>query len=114
MLDERDPQHFDPDESIGEIIGKIVTDGRELAEAELDLIKAKAISEAMGYKVPALLFAGAFLFAMGAMIALFWGIAAALATLIGPLGGGLAGAAIALLAAGLLAMVAKSKLEALK
>ena len=33
MLDERDPQHLDPDESIGEIIGKIVTDGRELAEA---------------------------------------------------------------------------------
>ena len=111
MLDERDPQHFDPDETIGEVIGRIVNDGRELAEAEIELIKAKLMSEAMGYKTPALLLVGAFLFAMGAMISLFWGIAAALATWIGPLGGGLAAAALALLVAGIFAGMAKSRLE---
>lgn len=111
MLDERDPQHFDPDESIGEIIGKIVNDGRELAEAEIELIKAKALSEAMGYRTPALLLAVAFIFALGAVISLFWGVAAALATMIGPLGGGLAAAAIALVIAGIFAMIAKSHLE---
>lgn len=111
MLDERDPQHFDPDESIGEIIGRIVNDGRELAEAEIEYLKAKLTSEAMGYKTPALLLGAAFLFAMGAMIALFWGIAAALAVHIGPLGGGAAAAGIALIIAAILALVAKSHLE---
>ena len=111
MLDERDPQHFDPDESIGEIIGRIVTDGRELAEAELDLLKAKAISEAMRYKVPAMLVGAAFIFATGAVISLFWGIAAALATLVGPLWGGVIAATIALVIAGLLGFAAKSRLE---
>lgn len=111
MQDERDPQHFDPDETIGEIIGRIVTDGRELVEAEVELIKVRLLSEASYYRTPALLIGIAFVFALGAVISLFWGIAAALATFIGPLGGGLVAAALALGVALILAMVAKSRME---
>lgn len=114
MLDERDPQNFDPDDSIGDILGRIVTDGRDYAEAEVALAKAKLVSNVTAYKVPVLLLGGAFVFAIGAVISLFWGIAAALATLVGPLAGGALSALLALGIAAILAMVAKGKMEARK
>jgi hypothetical protein len=112
MLDKsEDPQQFDADKGIGDMLGKVVADGRALAEAELALVKAKAISRAGSYRKPAILLAVAALFAIGAVVTLCLTIAAALATLIGPLGGGLIATLVALLIAGGLAMWARSSLE---
>ena len=111
---EHDPQHFDPDESIGEILGRILTDSRELAEAEIGLLKAKTFSDARSYKTPAILLAAAFMVATGGVIALVWGVAAAIATIVGPLAGGAIAAILALAIAAVLAMTAKSKLETIK
>ncbi|WP_265570706.1 phage holin family protein [Sphingomicrobium nitratireducens] len=111
MLKERDPQNFDPDESIGDLLGKVVGDARELAEAEIQLAKVKLLSEVGRYRMPAMLLGLAFLLGVAGTVTLFVTIGAALATLIGPLAGGLVSTVLAFAIAGLLAMVAKGKLE---
>lgn len=84
-----DPRNFDPDVEISEILGRIVGDGRELAEAEFELLKAKTLSEATRYKKPIGLLIAGIVFALAGIIVLVGAIGAALATLIGPLAGGL-------------------------
>ncbi|MBB3763728.1 phage holin family protein [Sphingomicrobium lutaoense] len=112
MLDKsEDPQQFDADKGIGDMLGKVVADARELAEAEVELAKVKALSHANRYRRPAILLGAALLFAIAGVVALILTIGAALATLIGPLGGGLIATLIALAIAGGLAMWAKSSLE---
>lgn len=114
MLDEReDPQNFDPDSGIGDLLGRVVNDGREYAEAELKLAKAKALSHANQYRTPLIMLAIAAVFGLAAIVTLFVTIAMALATLVGPLAGGLISTAIAAGIAGVLALVARSRLEKL-
>jgi hypothetical protein len=113
-LGKKGPQSFDPDEPIGDLLGQIIADGRDLAEAELALVKAKAISEAAAYRRPAFLLGIAAIFAIGAVITLFWAIAASLATLVGPLAGGVIASAIAIVIALLCAAAAKKQMGRLK
>ena len=114
MLDEQeDPQNFDPDSGIAELLGRVVTDSRNFAEAEINLAKAKAFSHAGQYRGPLALLACAAIFGIAGVVTLFMTIAMALATLVGPFAGGLIATGIAALSAGILAMLAKSKLEKL-
>ncbi|MBW0145097.1 phage holin family protein [Sphingomicrobium clamense] len=113
-LTKDDPQSFDPDVEIAEILGRIVGDGRDLAEAEFELIKAKALSEAVQYKKPAVLLVVAAGFAIAALIVAVIAVSAALATLIGPLAGGLVAAAIAAGIAYLCASSAIARMEKLR
>ncbi|WP_260484063.1 phage holin family protein [Sphingomicrobium flavum] len=114
MLDEQaDPQNFDPDSGIGDLLGRVVNDGREYAAAELNLAKAKAVSHAGLYRGPLVMLAVAGVFGIAAVVTLFVTVALALATLVGPLAGGLIATAIAAVIAGGLALTAKSKLEKL-
>ena len=102
------------EEPIGELVGRLIDEGKGYARAELGLARAKAEAKADSYKLPALLLAGAFLFLQAAVVVLCLAIADGLATLIGPLGGGLVATLVALGIAGGLAYYAKRLLDASK
>ena len=86
---EHDPSQGDCDRPVGELVHELIEDGKVYARAELEHAKAIAASKANALKLPAILFAVAFLFALAAFIALVVGIANGLATMIGPLAGGI-------------------------
>ena len=79
----------DNDRPIGELVHELIEDGKAYARAEAEVVKAMAVSKAAALKVPAILFGVAFLLSLAAIVALAGGVALALATLIGPLGGGI-------------------------
>jgi fatty acid desaturase len=90
------------DKPIGELFGRLIDDGKAYAQAEIDLVRARAEDEAERAKLPAILGAGAFAFGMAAVIALVMTIVLTLASLLGPLVGGLLATLIAAaIAAGL-------------
>ena len=79
----------DSDRPVGELVQELIDDGKAYARAELEHAKAIATAKANALKLPAILFGVAFLFALAAFVALVVGIANGLATLIGPLAGGI-------------------------
>lgn len=80
----------DTDRPVGELVHELIEDGKAYARAEVGLVKAMATAKANALKLPAILFGVAFLLALAAITALAVGVAMALATLIGPLAGGIA------------------------
>lgn len=113
MDEQEDPQNFDPDSGIGDLLGRVVSDGRDYAEAELKLAKAKAVSHAYRYRSPLVMLAVALLFGLAAIVTLFVTMAMVLAAFMGPLAGGLVSTGIAALIAAILALFARSRLEKL-
>lgn len=99
---------------IGEIVGQLVDEGKAYAKAELDLARVQAEAKVAEYRLPAMLLGGALLFALAAVTVLAMTIALALATLIGPLAGGLVAVAVAGGAAYALYWLAMKKLKAAK
>ena len=80
----------DSDRPVGELVHELIEDGKAYARAEVSLVKAIATAKANALKLPAILFGIAFLLSLAAITALAVGVATALATLIGPLAGGIA------------------------
>lgn len=76
---------------IGELVQKLIEEGKGYARAELDLAKAIVAAKGKALALPAGMLVAAVLFAMAAITALVLGVVLALARLIGPLGAGLAG-----------------------
>jgi hypothetical protein len=74
---------------IGELFGQLIEDGKAYARAELGLAKATAEAKADAAKKPAILGAAALLFLIAGVVVLCMTLALALATLVGPLAGGL-------------------------
>jgi len=91
---------------VGELFGRLIDDGKTYAQAEVDLVRARAEHQAERAKLPAILGAGAIAFGFAAVIALVLTMVLALASLIGPLAGGLIATAIAVLLAGGLGLAA--------
>ena len=85
---EPDPS-VDSERPIGELVHELIEDGKAYARAELDVARAMATSKVKAFKLPAILFGAAFVLLLAAIGALAYGVAAGLATLIGPLAGGL-------------------------
>ena len=83
------PPSTDNDRPIGELVHELIEDGKAYARAELGVVKAIAAAKVNGFKLPAILFGAAFVLLLGAVVALAYGVAAGLATLIGPLAGGI-------------------------
>ena len=77
------------DRPIGELVHELIEDGKAYARAEVGLVKAVATAKANALKLPAILFGTAFLLALAGIVALAVGVAMGLATLVGPLAGGL-------------------------
>lgn len=95
----------------GELFGRLVDDGKAYAKAEFDLARASAEAKAEAAKKPLLLGVAAALFLQAGVVVLGMTIALALATLVGPLAGGLVGAIITLGIAALLFWLAKREYE---
>jgi Putative Actinobacterial Holin-X, holin superfamily III len=77
------------DRPVGELVHELIENGKAYARAEVGLVKASAMAKANALKLPAILFGIAFLLALGGIVALAVGVAMGLATLVGPLAGGL-------------------------
>lgn len=92
---------------IGDLVGRLIDDGKGYAQAELGLVKAKAEAKVGLLKLPAILLGGAFLFLQAAVVVLCMTIALGLATLVGPVAGWLIATLIALAIAGGMALYAK-------
>lgn len=98
------------DEGISTLVHRAVEDARELARAEVALVKAKAGERATAYKNAAVFFAIAGVLALAAVVALLVGLILSLATLVGP---GWATAIVVagtFAVAGVLALIGKGKL----
>ncbi|MEG3159858.1 phage holin family protein [Sphingomonas sp. LB2R24] len=99
------------DESLSSIVGRLATQTKSLATAEVAVYKAKFGETASAYKSAAMFFAVAGVLALAALIALLVGAILTLATLVGP-GWSTVIVVVAVLAlAGILAMIGKSKLQ---
>ena len=100
------------DAPIGDLVSRLIDQGKGYARAEVDLVRAIANAKVAQVKLPAILFGAALLFVIGGVVTLCITIALALATLIGPLAGGLIATLFAFGIAGLLAYVGVQKLSA--
>jgi hypothetical protein len=99
---------------IGELFGKLIDEGKAYARAELGLAKATAEAKADAAKKPALLAAAALLFLIAGVVVLCMTLALALATLVGPLAGGLIAALVTFGIAAMLGLWARQLLGRLK
>lgn len=108
---EPDAAPGDNDRPVGELVHELIEDGKAYARAEVGLVKAMAASKANALKLPAILFGAAFLLSIAAIVALAVGVAMALATLIGPLAGGIAACLIFLAIGGGLAWYGVKRLR---
>jgi len=97
---------------IGELFGQLIDEGKAYARAELGLAKASAEAKADAIKWPAVLLFSSLLFAQAAVTVAAVTIALALATLIGPLAGGVVAILLAAGAAYLLYAIGMAKLKA--
>jgi hypothetical protein len=78
------------EDSIADLVGRLVEEGREVARAEVNLYKQIALHRSAKAKSGLVLLVAAGILAWFAGLALTFGIVLALATLIGPLAAGLA------------------------
>ena len=72
------------DESVPELVGRLVEDTRGLVSAEVELYKAKIAERVSAYKNAVVFFAAAGVLALCGLIALLVGLIITLATLVGP------------------------------
>jgi hypothetical protein len=100
------------DAPVGELFGRLVDEGKAYAKAELNLAKATAEAKGEELKRPVLLGAAALLFLEAGVVVLCVTLALSLATLIGPLAGGLIATLVAFGIAGLLGYLAKREWDA--
>ena len=87
-LDDPGSPSADSERPIGELVHELIEDGKAYARAEIEVLKAMAADKVNAFKFPAILFGAAFVLLLAAISALAYGVAAGLATLIGPLAGG--------------------------
>jgi len=105
------PPSADNERPIGELVHELIEDGKAYARAEIDVLKAMAAAKVNALKLPAILFGAAFVLLLAAITALAYGVAAGLATLIGPLAGGLVAFVLFAAVAGALIWVGVKKLR---
>lgn len=99
---------------IGELFGQLIDEGKAYAKAELGLAKATAEAKADAAKKPALLAGAALLFLIAGVVVLCMTLALALATLVGPLAGGLIAALVTFAIAAGFGLWAKQEMGKLK
>ena len=88
------PAHDPREESIGELVNRLIEDGRSYARAEVDLLKQIARHRAGRARSGLILLAAGAVLLLSSLTALIIGLVLGLATLIGPLGAGLVVAAV--------------------
>lgn len=91
MLKPPDQSQGGPDRSIGELVNRLVEDGKAYARAEYGLARAIAEAKAKALAIVAALFGVAFILALAGVTALAVGIVIAVARFMGPLAAGVIG-----------------------
>src|SRR6478735_9952057 len=91
MLKPADPGPPPPERPVGELVHELIEQGKAYARAEIGLAKAIAAAKGKALAIPAAMFGVAFICALAAVTALAVGVVLALARVLGPLLGGLAG-----------------------
>lgn len=112
MLKRAGPEPLgDDDRSVGEMIGRVLDDGRAYAEAEVELAKVRVQAEVNRYRKAALLGGAGAALALAALVAFAMTLVIGFARLLGPFGGG--AAAVLLLALGAFALfsLARASIE---
>lgn len=71
------------EETFPELVSRVVDDAKEVARAEVDLVKAQAVAKLAGYRSASALFATAGLLALLALIGLVVGLILTLAQYLG-------------------------------
>jgi hypothetical protein len=74
-----DPSPREGTETLPELVSRVVDDAKEVARAEVDLVKAQAAAKLAGYRAAAILFALAGLLVVAAVIGLVLGLVLTLA-----------------------------------
>ncbi|HET7709738.1 MAG TPA: phage holin family protein [Sphingomicrobium sp.] len=92
------PGESDPagERPIGELVNQLIEDGKAYATAELNVARAVAAEKVEGFKLPAILFAGAFLFLQAAAVVFGMTLYLTLVSRLGPFLAGLMAVAICL------------------
>lgn len=98
------------DEGVAALVGRVTSDAREVASAEIALAKAKVGDTVSRYKSAAIFFVAAAVLALAALIALLVGLIVSLATVIGPGLATLAVVGVTLAIAAVLGLVGKGNL----
>jgi hypothetical protein len=96
---------------IGELMSQLVVDARDMAQAEIGLVKARASASVNRYKSAAAFFGVAAVLGLSGLIALLVGLIMSLSPLIGPLLATLAVVGTMFLISAVLALVGKSRLS---
>lgn len=99
------------DEGFPAVVSRVIDDAKEVARAEIALVKAQAFAKLAAYRAAAILFAAAGLIALLAAIGLVVGLILTLATQIGPGLATLAVVGVFLLVAGLLGWLGSRRLK---
>ena len=111
---EPDPNEGAEERPVGELVQQLIEDGKAYAHAELDYGKAVAAAKVETFKLPAILFAAAFLFLQAAIVLLGMTIYATLVSRLGPFLAGFLATLIMLGAAGGMAWYAVKRLKEAK
>lgn len=93
------------------LVARLTSDAREVARAEIALVKARVSDSITRYRNAAVFFAAAGVLALAALIALLVGLILTIATLVGPGFATLIVTGIVLVIAGVLAMIGKGRLS---
>lgn len=107
------PSHEPRDETIGELVSRLLEDGRAYARAELDLVKQIARHRAAKAKSGAILLGAGVTLLLCALTAFVLALVLGLATLIGPFAAGMVVFVVLAGAGGLLARSGAKGLSAL-
>lgn len=97
--------------SVGDLVERLIDDGKAYAEAEARLARARVEQKLLGYRSAAIYGGAALVAALTALVCLAVTLVLALASLIGPLAGGLAATLLVAAVAGGLFYLARDKLE---
>lgn len=100
----------DEEPSVGELVERLIGDGKAYAEAEVNLARARVEERLLGYRSAAIYGGAALAAALAALVCLAVTLVLALASLIGPLAGGLAATLLVAALAGGLFYLAREKL----
>lgn len=114
MLTAADGYASAPDEGVGTLVHRAIEDARELAQAEVALVKIKVGERASAWKSAAVFFAAAAVLALAAVIALLVGLIMTIATLVGPGWATLIVVGVTLVIAAVLGLIGKNKLTPTK
>jgi hypothetical protein len=99
----------DEEPSVGDLVERLIDDGRAYAEAEVNLARARIEQRVASYRTAAIFGGSAVAAALVALICFAVTLVLALASLIGPLAGGLAATLLVAALAGGLFYVASDK-----